>query len=419
MRGWRRAFSPAELAGGWRLACLARASENLTVDVPPLATRPKAATAGVGRQIILRPAVQKRYVELDEPSLEDQRSDLGRLLDAMDDLELSADLDVVRTLGPTLRASGYRATAVVVDDALIGVEPGDTTAEQYGIAFDLGTTTAVATLLDLTTGTPAATQSMLNKQQPFGGDVISRISATMLDEGALERLRGLAQETLAELARDVCETAGVAPEHVYELALAGNATMVQLALGIDPEPLIREFTERHSVREREVQPENEPPKKKRIPSAVALLVPVAVVVVIAALFFSLSRSKGPQRETPVADIPPIPHTEKEEKVEAPAPLSPAGNDLNPSSPRRHTLRIAATERTWLRVGMDGGRSEEALLNTGQTKEWTTQNGFHLKIGNAGGCVLTLDGKQLEPLGRKGEVVDFKLPREEVPEPSRH
>ena len=41
--------------------------------MPPLATRPKAATVGVGRQVILRPAVQKRYVELAEPTLADQQ----------------------------------------------------------------------------------------------------------------------------------------------------------------------------------------------------------------------------------------------------------------------------------------------------------------------------------------------------------
>ena len=74
-------------AAGWRLACRATAHEDLTVEVPPLQTRPKAALVGVGRQVILRPAVQKRYVELAEPSLEDQTSDLERLLAAMDDLE--------------------------------------------------------------------------------------------------------------------------------------------------------------------------------------------------------------------------------------------------------------------------------------------------------------------------------------------
>ncbi len=78
---------------------------------------------------------------------------------------------------------------------------------------------------------------MLNRQQPFGADVITRISATMLDPAALERLTALAHETLATLAREVCAEAGVDPVRVYEVALAGNATMTQLALGIDPEPL--------------------------------------------------------------------------------------------------------------------------------------------------------------------------------------
>ena len=84
-----RTFTRDQLADGWRLACLAQATRDLAVDVPPLTTRPKAATVGVGRQVILRPALQKRYVELDEPTLADQRTDLDRLLDAIDDLELT------------------------------------------------------------------------------------------------------------------------------------------------------------------------------------------------------------------------------------------------------------------------------------------------------------------------------------------
>jgi uncharacterized 2Fe-2S/4Fe-4S cluster protein (DUF4445 family) len=94
-----------------------------------------------------------------------------------------------------------------------------------------------ATLLDLTTGTPVAVESMLNKQQPFGADVITRISATMLDPAARDKLRQLAQETLGELAAAVCDNGQVQPDEVYEVALAGNATMVHLVLGLDPEPL--------------------------------------------------------------------------------------------------------------------------------------------------------------------------------------
>ena len=187
--------------------------------------------------MILRPAVQKRYLELTEPTLEDQASDLERVLAAMDDVELRVPLDLLRELGGTLRRSDWKVTAVLCDDLLIAVEPGDTSTRRFALAFDLGTTTVVANLLDLETGQPAAVCSMLNKQQPFGADVITRISAVMMDPEALGTLRGLAHETLSELAAEVCGEAAVDPSEVYEIVVAGNVTMLQLALGIDPEPL--------------------------------------------------------------------------------------------------------------------------------------------------------------------------------------
>ena len=232
-----RAFSQEELKNGWRLACVARATENLAITVPAMTTRPKAATVGVGRQVILRPAVQKRYLELDEPTLHDQRPDIQRVKDAIDDLEVNVEFEVLQKLPTVLRKNNFKVTAVVVDDLLIDIEPGDTTDKRFAIAYDLGTTTVVATLLDLNSGTPVAVKSMINMQQPFGADVISRISATMLDENALERLRIAAQSTLSELTNEVIKEAGISPNNVYEIAIAGNATMVQLVLGVDPEPV--------------------------------------------------------------------------------------------------------------------------------------------------------------------------------------
>ncbi len=232
-----RAFTADELREGWRLACRAGARGDLVVEVPPLQTRPKAALAGVGRHVILRPAVQKRHVVLQEPTMEDQRPDLQRLLDAIDDLEPQASLELLRDLGGTLRRSGFDVTAVIVDEELIDVEPGDTSARRFAIAFDLGTTTVVATLLDLDNGQPLAVASMLNRQQPFGADVITRISATMMDDDALAALSARAHETVAELVSEVCAAGSVEPREVYEITVCGNVTMMSLALGIDPEPL--------------------------------------------------------------------------------------------------------------------------------------------------------------------------------------
>ena len=229
-------LGPTALDGGWRLACGVQVS-------PTSGSRSRRSRHDRRRRpsgsakVILSPAMQKRYVELDEPSLSDQATDLERLLSSLDDLELRADLYVLGKLGRVLRASGFKATAVVVDDILIDVEPGDTSGRRFAIAFDLGTTTVVATLLDLSTGMALAVQSMLNKQQSFGADVIARISATMTVDGALGTLCRLAQESLNELAQAVCESAGVSPGEVYEIAVARNATMTHILLGIDPGPL--------------------------------------------------------------------------------------------------------------------------------------------------------------------------------------
>ena len=78
------------------------------------------------------------------------------MLAALEDLEPRVELDVVRKLGGVLRAAHFDVTAVVCDDVLVDVEPGDTTARRFAIAFDLGTTTVVATLLDLETGRRSA-----------------------------------------------------------------------------------------------------------------------------------------------------------------------------------------------------------------------------------------------------------------------
>ena len=184
----QRAFSPDELRDGWRLACRAPARADLVVHVPPLQTRPKAALVGIGRHDILRPAVYEaspgaRGALAGGPAIGRRQGPGGARY-----LEPRVELAVGRTLGKVLRDAFFDVTAVVCDDLLIAVEPGDTTARRFAIAFDLGTTTVVATLLDLETGQPAAVRSMLNRQQPYGADVISRVSATMLDDSALGAL---------------------------------------------------------------------------------------------------------------------------------------------------------------------------------------------------------------------------------------
>jgi len=234
-----RQLRPQEVADGWRLSCQARVEDDMTVEVPQLLRVPKAATMGLGRLVILDPNVRKVYLELGEPSLHDQRSDVARLRDALTEegLDMRAGVTVLRTLPQAFREAGFRVTAVLAGDNLVAAEPGDTTGECYGVAFDVGTTTLVGTLMNLRTGMAASVLSTLNGQAPFGADVISRISHGMNGAEAIAELQAAVVTTMNEILAALYRETGVSPARTYEAVVVGNVTMLHLLLGVDPTPL--------------------------------------------------------------------------------------------------------------------------------------------------------------------------------------
>jgi uncharacterized 2Fe-2S/4Fe-4S cluster protein (DUF4445 family) len=231
----RRWFSDAQLAEGWRLACEATLYADAECHVPALMRAPKAATMGLSRFVLLEPNVHKVHLALPEPSLEDVRSDVERLRDTLDaeGYGVVTDLRALRHLPIALRNARYDVTAVLCGEHLVAVEPGDTTGLSYGVAVDVGTTTVVATLMDLTSGVATAVASNLNGQAPFGADVISRIARTRMEETAAAELQRTVVETIDGLLAQVYSAAGVSSASVYEMVVAGNATMLHLLLGVD------------------------------------------------------------------------------------------------------------------------------------------------------------------------------------------
>ena len=234
-----RQLRPQEIADGWRLSCQAHIHEDMTCEVPQLLRVPKAATMGLGRLVILDPNVRKVYFELKEPSLEDQRSDLARLKDALTEEghDMVAGVSVLRTLPQVFREASFRVTAVLAGERLVAVEAGDTTEQCYGVAFDVGTTTLVGTLMNLRTGMAASVTSTLNGQAPFGADVISRISHGMNGPEAIHELQLAVISTMNSVLAELYRDAGISPMQTYEAVVVGNVTMLHLLLGVDPSPL--------------------------------------------------------------------------------------------------------------------------------------------------------------------------------------
>ncbi len=235
----RKFLNDSELAEGWRLSCRAPIHTDCIADVPRLMTSPQAALLGYGRHVAIDPNVAKVYLELQEPTLEDQQSDLERVVAAIDKEGYAAHAipAVWRGLPKTLRNNNWKLTAVVVGDELIAIEPGDTRDRMYGLALDIGTTTVVGAIVDLNTGAVAAVKSSLNSQASFGADVISRVSHTMMNDDGLAMLQSRIVGTINALLDELIAMSGVARENIYECVAVGNATMLHLLLGIDPEPI--------------------------------------------------------------------------------------------------------------------------------------------------------------------------------------
>ena len=225
----------ADLRDGWRLACQTAVEAETVVRVPSTSLLGSQhqilAEAQEGAAEEVMPAVRKVYVELAAPSLTDHASDLMRLEAAVGPIK--ADLDVLRTLPRALRAGGFKGTAMLADHHLIDFEPGDTTGRCCGVAADVGTTTVVASLMDLSTGEELAIASGINPQVSFGDDVLARIQRCTEDPGAAGALRGEVLKILSELIGRLCEAAGTDRRSLCEITVAGNTTMEHLLCGLD------------------------------------------------------------------------------------------------------------------------------------------------------------------------------------------
>ena len=254
-----RHLAEGDLDFGWRLSCQAEVSTDTTCDVPALLRTPKAATMGVGRFVLLEPNVRKLLLTLDEPTLENHRSHLRRLIDALADegLEVATTPGVLPRLAAAIE-DGTAVTATVVGDHLVDVEAGDTTSRVFGLSVDVGTTTVVATLVDLVAGVVVAVASTINRQASFGADVIARMGHAMLGVDELAELREAALATVDAVVEETRRSADVQRSEVYEAVVVGNATMLHLLLGVDPRsialsPFVATFAEPLDLRAGDVR----------------------------------------------------------------------------------------------------------------------------------------------------------------------
>lgn len=72
------------------------------------------------------------------------------------------------------------------------------------------------------------------------------------------------------------------------------------------------------------------------------------------------------------------------------------------------LEIKAIERTWLQISVDDSVASDHIFDKGMILSWHAKEKFRIRIGNAAGVRMFLNGKDLGTLGEAGEVVNIDL-----------
>jgi len=237
-------LSNQEIKRGYRLACQAYIKGNTVIYVPEESKIAKRKTLieGVMQEVEISPLIEKFYIIIPKPSLQDLRTDFDRMTESLKDIYnlegLEIPLKLLKTLPLKLRDADWKVTATIWNrKRIISIEPGNTTQKLYGIAIDIGTSKIIGYLVNLLDGKVVATHFIENPQIIYGEDIISRISHVMKNPQTLEEIHSLAIKAINEIILKCCEKAGIEQTDIYEAVVVGNTAMHHFFLNINPKYL--------------------------------------------------------------------------------------------------------------------------------------------------------------------------------------
>jgi uncharacterized 2Fe-2S/4Fe-4S cluster protein (DUF4445 family) len=251
-----------EIQRGVALACQTYPDGDVVVEVPmesrvgavprlaaedALRFAPISHWVGEGAPYAYEPLSRKDYLELPPPALGDSVSDQERIYRELrrrrDIPIMQTGLAILRQMPGLLRASNWRTTVTVGQRGgtaeVMQIEPGDTSAHNFGVAVDVGTTTVDAHLVDLVSSETVGAQAKYNSQISYGEDVISRIMYANTDE-KVQILRECVVNDINDLIAALTMETKTRLHDISYVVFAGNTTMTHLLLGMDVSNIRRE-----------------------------------------------------------------------------------------------------------------------------------------------------------------------------------
>ncbi|UCG77600.1 MAG: DUF4445 domain-containing protein [Nitrospirota bacterium] len=238
-----------QISSGHILACRTTPKSSITIEVPQVSQLIVGDKIAIGRSRELyelltslggKPTslIMREQIKLAPPSLDDHASDLERLRRALDErgLNLCFSRDFVNDLADKLRDNNWDITLCYepAERRVLFAEPYDPYHSRYALAIDIGTTTIVEYLVDLSDGRIVDVGSTYNSQMRFGDDVITRV-VHATEGGGLKDLEEAVRNDVNDLTSLLCSRHSIRKEQIESIALAGNTIMTHLFWGLNPE----------------------------------------------------------------------------------------------------------------------------------------------------------------------------------------
>ena len=232
-------LSDLDLEKGLRLACVFKIQNDMELSILSTEDSIDVLTKGQELKININPIFQKNSIKLAPPNINDQRDDLARLKDGLNNLvdgsqfnDIKIGIKILSNLSQIIRKDDFNVTACTYKNTLVGLESGDTSNMFYGIAMDVGTTTIACYLINMINGETIDITSEVNKQRNYGADVISRINYTIENAEGIEVLKNSIINQINEMVEVLCSKNKVSKNSICNMTIAGNTIMLQMLLGI-------------------------------------------------------------------------------------------------------------------------------------------------------------------------------------------
>ena len=247
----RMKLTQEEIDKGFALACRTFPEGDISIDIPKESALTVEGRIATGKskdlQELLRsmkteiePITGRLYMKLPPPTLDDNISDLERLKRALSSEGLGClrvPFRTLKNLSDTVRDKDWEITLCTIQsdgcEEVTNILSGDRTTPRYGVAIDIGTTTLVVYLIDLTDGSLLDIASTYNSQIKFGDDVITRI-VYATEHGELAALQNTVISDINMMITLITQKHKINMDTVDSIVIAGNPTMTHLFFGLNP-----------------------------------------------------------------------------------------------------------------------------------------------------------------------------------------